>query len=1062
MELLVHAVTLEDWSDLLYRSAVGCKKYPLEAQQYRCVSDDASPIVGPLFFLSISVLGNMILLNLTVAVIVQSHDKATLQIRAEEEIEAEERRRKIREVLLQRARSRKKRAKRLRQKLHGAVIAASLNPTLSKAAGAARDTDATGAHKSLRSAGLQVKRALQWAAGVAPTTEGDAPDQVTRQDTSAKSLVIGSVSKQNLPPTEAMKRARGALQAAKAFHQSSNFGTDSKVTLSEVENDPRSQKATDPPAKPDVDVTSTEGQAVPAQAGVIQVKSAGEPKVRFQVEEKPPGPPKAPGLGAIGKQGSENLAKAIRAVTVHFDQAKSEVEASQRLATIAGLIADAAIALERLGPAHADLEASSLVLQAITDSELRPHGFRGWMVAAAEVCPASAAYCGRTCGCNALVLDASDELIDELVKDSLCWGLCGTRFTRRMSWGQWLAWLLCWANIDAAGRLQCCGRCWCCARGFSRGKGISGTLWGRTRGAVRVAATFQSAHSAIRAIRSTSGGDIRTQLSGIRSPNDVKVPEQLNDDTKPGIASIPSSAELLRHLRPPPPKRAGTDDPMALSSASRTSLDPQASAIIKILQAVSSLEGSSTSIHDPLSAMRMGHKAKEQGEGMTGAAYEILGQVASDVVQRTRVPFASFRSKRPPPLSPVLDQGDEDRSDDPAEEEQDDAKPSTSRVLAISGSFLQRAGVLSSVAAPAAAATSIGFGAGPGGDTTPGTQFQRPSSTDVLEAAVADKAIKMIQSREALVQRSRTGDSQEETPAGTAVPVPSAKSVRFATPSKSRRFEQEVGAMRIEEVGGDSDDDDEDPPSPTKQKQPVALQGAMPRINTAAKVLAAAGPRSAVAMQKIRSRIVASASAFDSTSADARACERGTTTVVRRMVDADIALAVRASRDVSQGAMTAAGAKFAMIAASRRALSQRLLATPRDEEDESTGVDEDPSSDERRMFADDPDATQGEEESIKELIVESWPLEHQVRVLRGVRLVSSMLLSQRDKDSRKWKRRWRRQAVAAETALRLGIPQGGEPPQQQDATADTLGTSDNGISPSPDNGDDGDDDETEP
>ncbi len=83
---LFRAVTLEDWTDLMYIQMYGCANYGYAGSQveHLCTNSQAMPIVGAGFFISFVLLGTMIFLNLFVGVILAGMDEA----QAEQEDEA--------------------------------------------------------------------------------------------------------------------------------------------------------------------------------------------------------------------------------------------------------------------------------------------------------------------------------------------------------------------------------------------------------------------------------------------------------------------------------------------------------------------------------------------------------------------------------------------------------------------------------------------------------------------------------------------------------------------------------------------------------------------------------------------------------------------------------------------------------------------------------------------------------------------------------------------------------------------------------------------------------------
>jgi voltage-gated sodium channel len=81
---LFRAVTLEDWTDLMYIQMYGCASYGYGGMEALCTQSYAMPVLSPAFFVSFVLLGTMVILNLFVGVIMGGMDEA----RAEQEVEA--------------------------------------------------------------------------------------------------------------------------------------------------------------------------------------------------------------------------------------------------------------------------------------------------------------------------------------------------------------------------------------------------------------------------------------------------------------------------------------------------------------------------------------------------------------------------------------------------------------------------------------------------------------------------------------------------------------------------------------------------------------------------------------------------------------------------------------------------------------------------------------------------------------------------------------------------------------------------------------------------------------
>lgn len=73
---LFRAVTLEDWTDLMYINRDGCANYGYDGMSHLCTASEAYPIGSPLVFVSIVLLGTMIILNLFIGVIMNGMDSA--------------------------------------------------------------------------------------------------------------------------------------------------------------------------------------------------------------------------------------------------------------------------------------------------------------------------------------------------------------------------------------------------------------------------------------------------------------------------------------------------------------------------------------------------------------------------------------------------------------------------------------------------------------------------------------------------------------------------------------------------------------------------------------------------------------------------------------------------------------------------------------------------------------------------------------------------------------------------------------------------------------------------
>ena len=83
---LFRAVTLEDWTDLMYIQMYGCENYGYDGMMDQCVASDASPVGGAIFFVSFVLFGTMIFLNLFIGVILNGMDEAQREAAEEEQL----------------------------------------------------------------------------------------------------------------------------------------------------------------------------------------------------------------------------------------------------------------------------------------------------------------------------------------------------------------------------------------------------------------------------------------------------------------------------------------------------------------------------------------------------------------------------------------------------------------------------------------------------------------------------------------------------------------------------------------------------------------------------------------------------------------------------------------------------------------------------------------------------------------------------------------------------------------------------------------------------------------
>lgn len=73
---LFRAVTLEDWTDLMYIQMYGCANYGYDGMMELCTNSESSPVGGAIFFVSFVLVGTMVFLNLFIGVILSGMDEA--------------------------------------------------------------------------------------------------------------------------------------------------------------------------------------------------------------------------------------------------------------------------------------------------------------------------------------------------------------------------------------------------------------------------------------------------------------------------------------------------------------------------------------------------------------------------------------------------------------------------------------------------------------------------------------------------------------------------------------------------------------------------------------------------------------------------------------------------------------------------------------------------------------------------------------------------------------------------------------------------------------------------
>lgn len=84
---LFRAVTLEDWTDLMYINMYGCDQYGYDGMVAECTAPEATPLGAAIFFVSFVLIGTMVFLNLFVGVILSGMDEARDEASEEKELE---------------------------------------------------------------------------------------------------------------------------------------------------------------------------------------------------------------------------------------------------------------------------------------------------------------------------------------------------------------------------------------------------------------------------------------------------------------------------------------------------------------------------------------------------------------------------------------------------------------------------------------------------------------------------------------------------------------------------------------------------------------------------------------------------------------------------------------------------------------------------------------------------------------------------------------------------------------------------------------------------------------
>ena len=87
MVSLFRAVTLEDWTDLMYINMYGCDQYGYLDRPDLCVQPAASPVGAAIFFISFIMTGALITLNFFIGVVLSSMDEVSKEAVINEELE---------------------------------------------------------------------------------------------------------------------------------------------------------------------------------------------------------------------------------------------------------------------------------------------------------------------------------------------------------------------------------------------------------------------------------------------------------------------------------------------------------------------------------------------------------------------------------------------------------------------------------------------------------------------------------------------------------------------------------------------------------------------------------------------------------------------------------------------------------------------------------------------------------------------------------------------------------------------------------------------------------------
>ena len=69
---LFRVATLEDWTDIMYTAIYGCQQYGYSGMSELCMSSEAFPFLGWLYFVSFILLATFVFLNLIIGVIINN------------------------------------------------------------------------------------------------------------------------------------------------------------------------------------------------------------------------------------------------------------------------------------------------------------------------------------------------------------------------------------------------------------------------------------------------------------------------------------------------------------------------------------------------------------------------------------------------------------------------------------------------------------------------------------------------------------------------------------------------------------------------------------------------------------------------------------------------------------------------------------------------------------------------------------------------------------------------------------------------------------------------------